>query len=131
MFARLGIVAAASVRLMTLVVAVVNYAAPATPKRWEWLTPGSVLFTVGFAAFSAVFSHYVDSFSSYDATYGSLGAVIVLLLWMYALAVFLLLGAELNALLEQAGKEGQVPDRDAAPPRRPDEGVRPGERVTA
>jgi membrane protein len=115
----------------TLLVAAINYVAPSTPKRWEWLTPGSVLFTLGFAVFSAAFSYYVDGFSSYDATYGSLGAVIVLLLWMYALAVFLLLGAELNALLEQAGREGRVPERDATPPRRPDEGVRPGERITA
>lgn len=53
------------------------------------------------------------------------------LFWMYALAVFLLLGAELNALLEQTAKEGRVPERDATPPRRPEEGVRPGERIRA
>jgi membrane protein len=115
----------------TLVVAAINYVAPATPKRWEWVTPGSALFTLGFAGFSAAFSYYVDRFSDYDATYGTLGAVIVLLLWMYALAVFLLLGAELNALFEQSATEGRVPERDATPARRPDEGVRPGERIRA
>ena len=114
-----------------MVVTALNYAAPATPNRWRWVTPGSLLFTLGFAAFSAAFSWYVRGFAAYDATYGSLGTVIVLLLWMYALAVFLLLGAELNAQLEQTATEGRVPEAAASPPRRPDEGVRPGERVRA
>jgi membrane protein len=119
------------IAVVTVVVAALNYAAPATPNRWQWMTPGSLLFTLGFAAFSAGFSSYVKRFAAYDATYGSLGAVIVLLFWMYGLAVFLLLGAELNAQLEQTAKEGRVPEEAATPPRRPDEGVRPGERVRA
>ena len=82
------------------VVASIDYACPATPRRWRWLTPGSLVFMLGFAAVSAAFSYYVQRFAAYDATYGSLGAVIVLLVWMYLLAIFLLLGGEVNALLE-------------------------------
>jgi len=72
---------------------------PATPRGWRGLTPGTAVFVVGFAGASEVFSRYVVAMSSYDATYGSLGAGIILLLWMYMLAVFLLIGAELNACL--------------------------------
>ena len=52
-------------------------------------------------AASVAFTAYVANFSSYDKTYGSLGAPIVLLFWLYLLAVFLLLGGELNALLDE------------------------------
>jgi membrane protein len=120
--------------VVTVVVTAINYAAPATPRRLAWVTPGSILFILGFAGFSALFSYYVANFAAYDATYGSLGAVIILLLWMYALAVFLLLGAELNALLEQAGREGRIPQavpEQRTPPRPPGEGMQPGERVRA
>lgn len=98
-------VAAVAVRWTTLFVAVtvllwaLSTSTPATPKGWRGFTPGTALFMVGFAGASEVFSRYVVRMSSYDATYGSLGAVIILLLWMYLLAVFLLIGAELNACL--------------------------------
>jgi membrane protein len=85
---------------VAFVVATIDYACPATPPRWRWLTPGSLVFMLGFASVSAAFSYYVQRFATYDATYGSLGAVIVLLVWMYLLAVFMLLGGEVNALLE-------------------------------
>ena len=85
---------------MTLTVGVIYYACPAIEREWHWLRPGAVLFILGFAGSSAAFSYYVRRFAAYDKTYGSLGAVIILLLWMYMLAFFLLLGGELNALLE-------------------------------
>jgi len=88
-----------TVAAVLLIVAAIYYACPALEKEWQWIRPGAVLFTLGFAATSAAFSYYVGHFASYDATYGSLGAVIILLVWMYILAVFLLLGGELNALV--------------------------------
>ena len=105
-----------------LTVAAIYYAAPAVEKDWQWIRPGSVLFVLGFSATSAGFSLYVDRFGAYDRTYGSLGAVIVLLFWLYLLAFFLLLGGELNAVLERATgakprlKEDAVAVEDAAPP---------------
>jgi membrane protein len=68
--------------------------------RWCWLTPGSVLTCVFVLAATFGFGLYVANFSSYNATYGSLGAVVVLLMWLYLSAYVLLLGAELNAELE-------------------------------
>jgi membrane protein len=91
-----------SLGLMTLVTATVYYVCPDVDEQpWEWLSPGVVLFTVGFGVASAGFSIWVARFGSYDKTYGSLGAPIVLLFWLYLLAVFLLLGGELNAFLDR------------------------------
>jgi membrane protein len=88
-----------------VVVGAIDWACPATPHTWRWLTPGTVVFILGFALCSAAFSYYVDRFGSYDKTYGSLGAVIILLVWMYMLAAFMLLGGEVNALLERMDNE--------------------------
>jgi len=101
----------ASLASVTIVVAAIYTVCPAVPHHWRWIRPGSVLFTLGFAASSAVFSYYVGHVASYDKTYGSLGAVIVLLFWMYMLALFLLLGGELNAYLEELAR---VDDRSAS-----------------
>ena len=90
-----------TVTSVMVVVAAIYYVGPAVKREWQWIRPGSVLFTLGFAATSAAFSYYVEYFGAYDKTYGSLGAVIILLLWMYILALFLLLGGELNAFLEE------------------------------
>jgi len=70
------------------------------PARWVWITPGSVVATLLWAIASILFSLYVQHFATLDATYGPLGAVVVLLLWFYVTAFVVLLGAELNAELE-------------------------------
>jgi membrane protein len=100
---------AISVGAVVLTVTAMYYACPAIDREWQWLRPGALLFTVGFAGTSFAFSYYVGRFGSYDKTYGSLGAVIILLFWMYLLGFFLLLGGELNALLES-----RLRDREAA-----------------
>jgi membrane protein len=92
---------ALSLGLMTLVTATVYYDCPDVDEQaWQWLSPGTVVFVLGFALASAGFSMWVARFAAYDKTYGSLGAPIVLLFWLYLLAVFLLVGGELNALLD-------------------------------
>jgi membrane protein len=91
-----------SIVLVTLVTATIYYYCPDVPdRRWQWLSPGVVLFTGGFGLASAAFSVWVARFGSYDKTYGSLGAPIILLFWLYLLATFLLLGGELDALLDE------------------------------
>ena len=89
-----------SLALMTLVTATVYYVCPdVDDQSWQWLSPGVVVFILGFGGASLAFSLWVSRFAAYDKTYGSLGAPIVLLFWLYLLATCLLLGGELNALL--------------------------------
>jgi membrane protein len=98
------------IAVVTLVAATIYYACPDVEQQhYHWVTPGSVLFTLGFGGTSMAFSYYVGRFGSYDRTYGSLGAVIVLLFWMYLLAFFLLLGGLVNALLEHMSPAGKQP----------------------
>jgi len=93
---------ALSLGLMTLVTATVYYVCPdVDDQEWQWLSPGVVVFIVGFGGASIGFSLWVTRFAAYDKTYGSLGAPIVLLFWLYLLATCLLLGGELNALLDE------------------------------
>lgn len=68
--------------------------------RWRWVTPGSLIATALWVAASALFSWYVATVATYDATYGSLGTVVAVMMWFYVTAYAVLLGAELNAELE-------------------------------
>ncbi len=74
--------------------------------RWQWLSPGAVLATLVWLAATAGFGFYVSNFGNYGATYGSLGAVIVLLTWLWLSAYVFLLGAELNGVLERIALNG-------------------------
>ena len=77
--------------------------------KWRWVTPGSTLATAAWVAMTIGFGFYAARFGHYNATYGSLGAVVVLLLWLYLSAYVLLLGAELNAELEhQTARDSTV-----------------------
>ncbi len=68
--------------------------------QWRWISWGSALATIIWIAASAGFSFYLQNFANYNATYGSLGAVIGLMLWTWISVVVLLVGAELNAEME-------------------------------
>jgi membrane protein len=74
------------------------FVGPAVRQRWRWVTPGAIVAVLGWVAASLGFSAYVRHFGSYNATYGSIGAVIILLTWMYLTSFFVLLGAEINAV---------------------------------
>jgi len=79
---------------------------------WQWFAPGTIAAALVWLAGSAGFSYYVANFPSYDKTYGSLGAVVVLLMWLYVSSFIVLVGAELNSEVEQA-RAGAEPE--AAP----------------
>lgn len=80
----------------------------ATP-RWRWVSVGSVLALFLWIAVSVGFAWYVANFGSYDKTYGSVGAIIVLLLWFYLSTFIVLIGAELNAEIEhQTARDSTV-----------------------
>ncbi|MBW8783577.1 MAG: YihY/virulence factor BrkB family protein [Novosphingobium sp.] len=80
--------------------------APAKGQKWVWLTPGSVLFGLLWVVLTLGFGFYVARFGNYNATYGALSAVIVLLTWAYLSNYALLFGAELNCEIErQSGRD--------------------------
>jgi membrane protein len=72
--------------------------------RWRWISWGAVVTTALWLIGSALFSYYVSRFSSYDRMYGSLAAVVVLMLWLDLSAFLVILGAQLNAAIEWPGK---------------------------
>ncbi|HWR17273.1 MAG TPA: YihY/virulence factor BrkB family protein [Terriglobales bacterium] len=74
-------------------------------QKWYWITPGSIIGVMLWVAASAGFRAYLHFFNSYSATYGSLGAVIILMLWFYITGLTLLIGAEANAEIEHAAAE--------------------------
>jgi membrane protein len=69
--------------------------------RWHLLSAGGIFATLAWLAGSALLSTYVANFADYDATYGSLGAAIGLMMWMWMSAIVVLLGAELNSEIER------------------------------
>lgn len=89
----------AALVLMTIAVALLYWLAPNTGHEFRWITPGAVLFVLGWTLGSILFAMYVSRFGSYNRTYGSLGAVIILLVWLYWTNFILLVGGELNAVL--------------------------------
>jgi membrane protein len=87
---------------------VYRYAPARVPLKWEWVSWGAAIATALWLIGSIAFTFYVSKVGSYDKTYGSLGAVIVLLLWFYLSAYVILIGAELNAEIErQTAKQRQ------------------------
>jgi membrane protein len=92
---------------LLLVVALVGlavlyrYAPSREVPQWQWVSPGAVIATVLWLIGSIAFSIYVRNFGSYNETYGSLGAVVILLMWFWLSAFIVLLGAEVNCELER------------------------------
>jgi membrane protein len=77
--------------------------------RWQWLSVGSVFAAVAWLGSSALLSWYMANFANYDATYGSLGAVIGMMMWMWVSAIVILFGAQLNSEIEhQTVKDSTV-----------------------
>jgi membrane protein len=86
---------------MMLWIAVLYRFAPSRRQpKWKWISWGAIVSTILWIAGSAGFSYYVSRFGSYDAMYGSLGAVAILLLWFWLSALIVLVGATFNAEAE-------------------------------
>ena len=77
-----------------------RYGPSRTPARWRWVSWGAAVATAIWTLGSIAFSLYVQNFGSYNETYGSLGAVVILLMWFWLSAFIVLLGAELNSEVE-------------------------------
>ncbi|WP_079229268.1 YihY/virulence factor BrkB family protein [Pseudomonas putida] len=99
----------AIVILLMVAVALIYYVMPDVKQKFRFITPGSVLAVVVWIIASLGFAYYVKTFADYNAMYGSIGAIIVLLLYFYISAAVLLLGAEMNAVIEHMSSEGKNP----------------------
>lgn len=95
--------------LLMVAVALIYYVMPDVKQEFRFITPGSVLSVVVWIIASLGFGLYVKEFANYNAMYGSIGAIIVLLLYFYISAAVLLLGAEMNAVIEHMSSEGKDP----------------------
>jgi membrane protein len=85
-----------------LLFSVLYYAAPNRPHpQWRWVTPGTVVGTVMWAAISLGFSFYTTVSGSYSKTYGAFAGVAILIFWLYLSGIAILLGGEINAAFER------------------------------
>jgi membrane protein len=88
--------------LLLIAAAVIYHFAPDVKKPdWRWFTPGAVIGITGWLIVSGLFRLYLHFFNRYSVTYGSLGAVIILLLWFYLSGFMLLLGAEVDSTIDE------------------------------
>ena len=90
-------------------IGLVYYFAPDAEQDWAWITPGAVLATVLWFIGSIAFRFYVVNFGNYEATYGAITGVILLMLWFYLSGLVLLVGAEASAEIEHASPWGKAP----------------------
>jgi membrane protein len=98
---------------VVLAFATIYYWAPDAEQQWSWITPGSLIGVILCVAASICFRIYLHYFNSYGKTYGSLGAVIVLLLWLYITGMAILVGGEINSEIENsAAKRGHPEAKD-------------------
>lgn len=95
--------------LVSLGIALIYYHAPDAEQEWIWITPGSILATLLWIAASLGLQMYLKFAGSMEATYGTLGGAMVLLLWLYITGIAILVGGEMNAEIEHASPEGKAP----------------------
>ena len=79
--------------------------------NWRWITPGSTLAALAWLGFSMIFSWYVANFGSYNETYGTLGAVVGFMTWIWLSTAIILIGGALNAELEKQADSAKAPSR--------------------
>lgn len=98
-----------AIGFLLLAFGLIYYFAPDLEQKWYWITPGSAVGVALWLIVSFVLRVYLRHFDSYSLTYGSLGAVIVLMLWFYLAGVAILLGGKINAEIENAAAKAGVP----------------------
>jgi membrane protein len=100
--------------IVSVMFAILYWASPNAKRSFRWVSPGGVLAVILWLIASGLFALYVANFGHYNKVYGSLGAVIIFLIWMWISNVAILLGAEFNAELERgrAMAGGFPPDQE-------------------
>ena len=82
-----------------------NYIPNHSPFKWIWITPGAITGIILWLILSNGFRLYLNYFNSYNKTYGSLGAVIILMLWLYLTALVILIGGLINSIVDEIGEK--------------------------
>jgi membrane protein len=95
--------------LIVTAIGLVYYFGPDAEQDWAWVSPGALVGTILWLVASLAFKIYVAKFTNYNASYGAVGGVIVMLLWFYLSGIALILGAEMNATIEHASPYGKAP----------------------
>jgi membrane protein len=84
--------------IMLLVLMLLYFVAPDVRLEWTYVIPGAIVATIGWQLISLGFSYYISSFANYTSTYGSLGGVILLMMWFFLTGFILMVGGEVNAV---------------------------------
>lgn len=107
--------------LVTALSVLYRFAPDRRDAKWRWITPGSLLAAVGLILASAAFALYTANFAAYNETYGSIGAVVAVMVWLWIASIVVIIGAELNAEMEHQtaqdttiGKDRPMGERGAA-----------------
>ena len=103
---------------LQLAFSVIYYLAPNVEQKFKFITAGSVAGVLVLLVASLAFAWYTQSFGNYDATYGSVGAVMVLMMWLYIAGLAILFGSEINALLKRRDVGGSQSDGNATSQRK-------------
>ncbi|WP_342506315.1 YihY/virulence factor BrkB family protein [Sporosarcina sp. FSL K6-2383] len=85
--------------LISIVFVTIYWLVPNVKLRWKSVLPGALFATIGWICTTLLFTFYVDNFESYSNTYGSIGTIIVLMMWLYFSGIILMLGGQLNAVM--------------------------------
>jgi membrane protein len=117
--------------MVLLSFALTFYVGPDADQRWEWITPGSLAGSIVFLAETFAFRAYVQNFANYNKTYGSLGGVMILLLWFWLSSVVLLTAAQVNKIIEDAAPLGKSFGQKTDPSEAPDFQTMPPEPATS
>ena len=91
--------------IFQLMISIIYYLGPSVEKKWHFMNTGSVIATLLCIGSSYLFSYYLTNFASYNKFYGSIGAVIAFMIWLYLLSVILLLGFVINVTIDRASRE--------------------------
>jgi membrane protein len=100
---------AAAVLLILALVGLYRFAPDIQEQKWKWLLPGSIVAAAVWMVVSVLFKIYVRHFSHFGLLYGSLGTLIILMFWFYMSGIAILVGAEINSVLEDAVARQRVP----------------------
>lgn len=103
--------------LLFLGLELIYYFGPNVEQDWTWITPGAVFAVISMIVASLLFSLYLRFAPDYSATYGSLGAVVVLMLWLYLMGAVILIGGEINAEIAHAADKPVVQKEGSNHPR--------------